>query len=364
MRIVGILAVLVTAILVSACDEQVAEAPEQPVRAIKSFVVSERAGEQVRQIAGLTEAAKVAELAFESGGKIIALSVDIGDRIEAGQVIARLDPEPFDLKVLSSEAQVKDAQSRVTDAQTKFGQQRQLYDQGYAAKTAYDSALAAKLSAESNLEIARSQLQQARRDRSQTDLKAPLPGVISIKHVEQFTEVTAGQPIVQLSADGDIKVNSSVPESLVRRLKLGQPVLVRFPTMNDETAEGSITQIGARASTTNSFPVTVVLAGNGLALRPGLTAEVMFGFETEATGNAFLLPLAAVLPTSEQKKAHVFVFDEAASVVRRRTVDVLNISDNNLEVSGDLKDGDIIAAAGISFLTDGMQVKLMAKEQD
>ena len=346
------------------CEQEEAQAPERPVRAIKSITISERAGEQIRQIAGITEAAKVTELAFESGGKIIALSVDIGDRVEKDQVVARLDPEPFDLRLLSAEARVKDASSRLRDAQTKYGQQRQLYEQGYAAQTAFDSALATKLSAESALEIAQSELRQARRNRSETDLRSPLAGVISAKHVEQFTEVTAGQPVVQLSADGDIKVNSSVPEGLVRRLKLGQPVLVRFPTLNQETAEGTITQIGARASSANSFPVTVVLGENDLSLRPGLTAEVMFGFETEATGKAFLLPLAAVLPSGEKGKGYIFRFDPGAGVVRRLAVTIHNIRDNDLEVSGGLEPGDIVAVAGISFLTDGMQVKLMDKGQN
>ncbi len=359
MRFLKAVLALSVCLAVAACEEQQAAAPEQPVRAIKSFTVSKRAGEQVRQIAGVTEAAKVTDLAFESGGKIVALSVDIGDKVEAGQVVARLDPEPFDLRVLSSQAQVKDAQSRLTDAQTKFGQQRQLYEQGYAAKTAYDSALATKQSAESALEIAQSELRQARRNRSETDLRSPLAGVISAKHVEQFTEVTAGQPVVELSADGDIKVNSSVPEGLVRRLKLAQPVLVRFPTLNDEIAEGTITQIGASASSTNSFPVTVVLGSNDLSLRPGLTAEVMFGFETDATGKAFLLPLAAVLPSGTDGKGFVFRFNGDAGVVNRVPVDILNIRDNDLEVTGGLEAGDIVAAAGISFLSDGMQVKLM-----
>jgi RND family efflux transporter MFP subunit len=344
--------------LLAACGEEEAP-PEVPVRAIKTFTVSERAGQQSRRIAGLTEAAVVTDLAFESAGRMTEINVDIGDRVENNQVVARLDPEPFELRISTSRGQLVDAQAKLTDAKAKFEQQKELYEQGFATKTAYDTAQANLNSAESNLQVAESQLKLAERDLERAILKAPFAGQVSEKYVERFTEVTAGQQIVQLSGDGETKVKSNVPEGLVQRLQPGQMVTVSFPTLNDALVEGRITQIGARATSTNSFPVTVVLEANELSLRSGLTVEVIFAFETEATGKAFLLPLGSLLPTTEEGKGYVFVFDAAESVVRRRTVQVLNVSGNDLEVTGDIAVGDIIAAAGVSFLVDGMKVKLL-----
>ena len=246
------------------CEEEQAP-PEPPVRAIKTFVVSERAGEQSRQIAGVTEAAVVTDLAFESSGRMTEIAVDVGDTVAKDQVIAKLDPEPFNLRIASSRGQAVDAEAKLADAEAKFKQQEDLFKQGFATKTAYDTALANRDSARSNLEVARSQLKLAERDLERAELKAPFAGSITAKHVERFTEVTPGQQIVQVSGDGNIKVNAAVPEGLVRRLQPGQTVSVSFPTLNDQTATGKITQIGARASTTNSFPVTVVLDENETA---------------------------------------------------------------------------------------------------
>lgn len=357
MRWLAILGVAVLPLL-AACEEEQA-APELPVRAIKTFVVSERAGEQSRRIAGLTEASVVTDLAFESSGRMIVIDFDIGDAIEKDQVIAKLDPEPFDLRISTSRGQLVDAQAKLADAEAKFAQQKELYEQGFATKTAYDTAIANKNSAESNVQIAQSQLRLAERDLERTVLTSPFTGQVSEKYVERFTEITAGQKIVQVSANGETKVKANVPEGMVQRLEPGQTVTVSFPTLNDAEVAGHITQIGARATSTNSFTVTVVLDANDLPLRSGLTAEVVFAFETAATGKAFLIPLGALLPTTEEGKGFIFVFDKAASVVHRRAVHVLNVSGNDLEVTGEIAEGDILASAGISFLVDGMNVKLL-----
>ena len=250
-------------------------------------------------------------------------------------------------------------QAKLADATAKFEQQKELYEQGFATKTAFDTALANKNSAESNVQVAESQLRLAERDLERAVLTSPFAGQVSEKYVERFTEVTAGQKIVQVSASGETKVKANVPEGMVQRLQPGQVVKVSFPTLNDAVVSGRITQIGARATSTNSFPVTVVLDESDLPLRSGLTTEVVFAFETAATGKAFLIPLGALLATTENGKGFIFVFDEADSVVRRRTVQVLNVSGNDLEVTGEIAEGDILAAAGISFLVDGMKVKLL-----
>ena len=344
--------------LLAACGEPEV-APEIPVRAIKTHVVSERAGEQSRRIAGLTEAAVVTDLAFESSGRMTEINVDIGDAIAKDQVIARLDPEPFDLQISTSRSQLVDAQAKLADATAKFAQQKELYEQGFATKTAYDTAIANKDSAESNVQVAESQLRLAERDLERAVLTSPFAGQVSEKFVERFTEVSAGQKIVQVSANGETKVKANVPEGMVQRLEPGQVVKVSFPTLNDAVVSGRITQIGARATNTNSFPVTVVLDPSDLPLRSGLTVEVIFAFETAATGKAFLIPLGALLPTTEPDKGYIFVFDKTESVVRKRTVQVLNVSGNDLEVAGEIAEGDILASAGISFLVDGMKVKLL-----
>ncbi|MCH9673236.1 MAG: efflux RND transporter periplasmic adaptor subunit [Gammaproteobacteria bacterium] len=324
------------------------------------MTVSKRAGEQVRRIAGVVEAGLVSDLAFEASGKIMALSLELGDEVQAGLVVAELDPEPFELAMKSARGSLNEASARFRDTQAKFKQQEQLIDKGYTSRTDYDSALANLSSARSNVEVARSQLDIAERNLKQTKLIAPFAGRVSQKYTERFTEVTAGQKIVQVSSLGEQKVEVSVPEGMVSKLSIGDPVTIRFPTLPDLTDTGKIASIATRASVANSFPVTVSLDSQSPDVKAGISAEVSFQFATAVTGKAFMLPVTAVLPSGQKGQAIVFVFDESQSVVREKRVHVVNVRDNELEVTGDIQVGDVVASAGVSFLSDAMEVKLLS----
>ena len=345
-----------------ACEEEQVVKPTV-IRAIKSMALTTRAGEQTRKIAGITEAATVTDLAFEVNGRIVEIPVDIGDALGKGDVVARLDDESFKLKIKSAEGQLADARARLLDAEAKFQQQSTLYNKGFATKTAYDTALANMNSANSSVEIASSSLQLAERDLQLTTLRSPLAGQVSEKFAERFYEITAGQKIIKLSAVGDIKVKASVPEGLVARLSVGDQITATFPTLDRRQLNGKVTQISGRAGNTNSFPIIAVLDNPDADILPGLTVEVGISFKTDATGKAFLVPVTAVLPEVEPRVGSVFVFDKSAGVVRKRKIHVVNVRGNELEISGELAEGDIIATAGVSFLVDGMEVKLQESAQ-
>ncbi len=356
--------------LLSGCEEEQIIV-EPPVRAIKSLVVTQRAGEQVRRIAGIVEANLVTDIAFEVSGRILGLKAEVGDRVDVGTFIARLDPEPYLLKIQSIQAQLNEAEARLKDAAAKFAQQSTLFKKGYATQTAFDTARANLDSATSSVNLIKSSLELAKRDFKKTDLIVPVAGQISEKYVERFAEVTAGQKIVQISSDGQLKIRATVPEGMVQRLKIGDGVDVTFPTIMEErdgtmvpqSGTGRIIEIAGSAGTANSYPVTVRLTSEHPEAKPGMTVEVSFKFTTTATGTAFLLPISAVLPTAEKNSGAIFVFDKQKKVVRKRKIKVINVRDNELEVVGDIEVGDIVAIAGVSFLLDNMKVSLLNTKQ-
>jgi len=356
--------------LLSACEEEQVLV-EAPVRAIKSLVVTQRAGEQVRRIAGIIEANLVTDIAFEVSGRILGLKAEVGDRIDVGTFIARLDPEPYLLKIQSIQAQLNEAEARLKDAAAKFAQQSTLFKKGFATQTSFDTARANLDSATSSVNLTKSSLELAKRDFKKTDLIVPVAGQISEKYVERFAEIKAGQKIVQISSDGQLKIRATVPESMVQRLKIGDGVDVIFPTIMEErdgtmvpqSGTGRIIEIAGSAGAASSYPVTVRLTSEHPDAKPGMTVEVSFKFTTTVTGTAFLLPISAVLPTAEKNSGAIFVFDEQEKIVRRRNIKVINVRDNELEVVGDIEAGDIVAIAGVSFLVDNMKVSLLDTKQ-
>ena len=342
-----------------ACDEeQVADDTAPAIRAIKHMVLDQRAGLQQRRIAGIVKAAVSTNVGFEIGGQAIELLRKAGDPVEAGELIARLDPEPYRLQVSQAQNTLAQQQATLDDAQKKFDQQQRLRTQGFATQTALDSAEAALKTAQGAVGVARSQLELAERDLAKTDLKAPFAGVIARRAVEVFEEVTGGQTIYAVQSDGEDKVEASLPETLINSVSLGSSVDVNFPPLGNVSVVGTVDEIAPLAGDANAYPIEIRLENAPPGLRAGMSAELIFRFETEATGEAFLVPMTAILPRVGSEAASIFVFDPATGTLDERAVQVTNVENNSLVIIGDLTPGDIVATAGVSFLHDGMQVTL------
>jgi len=359
-RIFAVLSVIALPLVLGACDEGTAEQPEQPLRAIKYVVLSERAGLQERRISGLVEAGTRSSVAFEIGGQVIALLQNAGDKVEQGKLIARLDPEPFRLRVTQAENAFAQAQSQLDDAGKKFQQTRDLFERGYATRTAFDSAEAAMKGAEGAVGVAESELKLALRDLAKADLLAPYAGVIARRNIEVFEEVNGGQAIYEMQTSTDDKVTAALPETLINRVSLGDGVEVRFPPLGDALVSGTVREIAPLAGDANAYPIEVALDRSPPGLRAGMSAEVLFRFASDLTGEAFVVPLTAVKPAAgAEGDATVFVYQPDSQTLDERIVKIANVQGNDLQVVGAIAEGEIIAAAGISYLYDGMRVKLL-----
>jgi RND family efflux transporter MFP subunit len=353
------LLVCACALVLTACEEEETAPKEEVIRSIKHMTLGERAGAQERRIAGLVAASVSTDVAFETSGQVVELLREIGDEVNAGDLMARLDPEPYQLRVAEAENGLAQANATLEDAQKKFDQQKRLRQQGFATQTALDSAEATLKNAQGAVGVATSQVDLARRDLAKTDLKAPFEGVIARRSVDVFQEVSGGQVIYSIQSAGDDKIEASLPETLINTVSLGTEVEVRFPPLGGLAVKGTIDTISPLTGDANAYPIEILLETTPTGLRPGMSAEVVFLFASAETGKAFVVPLSAVLPNPEPGgDANVYVFDQGTKTLQKRAVQVVNVRNNELQVLGDLAEGEIIATAGVSFLYDGMQVEL------
>ncbi|MEM7404809.1 MAG: efflux RND transporter periplasmic adaptor subunit [Pseudomonadota bacterium] len=353
------LCIAIAALSLTGCEAEQAVTESKPtIRAIKHMTLDQRAGLQQRRIAGVVTAALTTNVGFEINGQVIELLRNVGDAVETGELIARLDPEPSRLRLAQSENSIVQAEATLDDARKKFEQQRKLRRQGYVTQAEFDTAEAAFKNAEGALGVARSQLDLARRDLAKTDLKAPFPGVIARQEVEVYQEVTGGQTIYAVQSRGEDKVEASLPETLINTVSLGSSVDISFPPLGGASVKGIVDEIAPLTGAANAYPIEIRLDQAPPGLRSGMSAELVFRFATESTGKAFLVPMSALRPRVGSEDSLVFVFDPGTETLSQRTVRVTNVENNSLSVVGDLKEGEIIATAGVSFLHDGMKVTL------
>ena len=129
--------------------------------------------------------------------------------------------------------------------------------------------------------------------------------------------------------------------------------------------QGRITEIGTRAEAANAFPVTVILQGNNPLLRAGMSAEVDFSFvgvgQTGYQGITVSVPFSA-LRAGINQKTYTYVYNPATQTVHQREVQTENVLNNMAFISSGLKEGEIIATAGVAFLRDGQAVTLLDKK--
>ena len=355
------------------CDNEPKKKSEtEPVRAIKYMIVKERAGLQIRQLAGVVQANVVSQAAFQISGKIVELSIDVGDRVMRGQTLAKLDPEPVKLKIREAENALRQATANLENTRKKFEQQSALFAKKFTTKTNFDTAQANYKNAQASVEISKTKLESVQRDLRNLILRAPFDGIVAEKKVEVFEEVKAGAAVFVLQTGDRKKVEVSVPETLINEVAIGQKVTITIPTQNLRGIAGEIQKISPKAGDASAFAVTITMESNDEKLRAGMSARVMFAFKSDATGKAFRIPLTAVVPhrvsedrskpasPAKPRPAYVFAYDKSAGLVRRKTISVVGLINNEVAVTGALNSGDIIATAGVPFLHDGMKVSLLS----
>ena len=212
-----------------------------------------------------------------------------------------------------------------------------------------------------SVDFTRSALDLAKRDLRKTVLNAPFDGSIGVREVEPFVDVRRGQKLFEVDAKGEQEILVNIPETVVNFLNVDMQVDVDFPTLPDTAAQGRITEVSTLASEGSAFPVQVRLIDPPSSIRSGMTAEASFRLQDSDFAGGYPIPGAAIKPTAEANRGFVFVYQAATSTVKQSPIEWRGVKDNMVVISNGVSPDDILAVAGVSFLTDGMKVKLMAK---
>jgi RND family efflux transporter MFP subunit len=282
--------------------------------------------------------------------------------VTAGQVLATLDPQPFELNVQAANSELAAADANRTEKKNVLDRQLTLYEKGWVSKAALDQAFSSFDAAEANLNLARSRLGTSERELAKTRLTAPFDGLIAVRDVEPFEEVTPGAAAFRINSEGALEIDLAVSDSVVSRLAVGASVNVDISAITECGCAGRITEIGTSSGSANSVPVTAALLNGPPDVLPGMSAEVSVILSSGDGARGFLVPLSAIVPGDAEAPGYIFKFDPEARVVRKVAVRGGDgVVDNFIAIVEGVGAGDIVAAAGVSFLRDGQSVKLLGE---
>jgi RND family efflux transporter MFP subunit len=340
------------------------EAPPAEVapRPVRTLVVQQASDSVPALLAGVARAGIESNLSFRVAGTIVELPVIVGQRVERGRILGRLDPVDYELAVEEARASVAQAEAGLRQAMADYGRLRALYENQNAALSDLEAARAQFESAEAQVEASRKRVEQGLLQVGYTVLRAPIGGVVAAVEVEINETVPSGQTVIRLTSGDRPEVEVAVSEVTIPLVRAGSTASLRFDALPDREFAGTITEVGVAPSPGSStYPVVVVVNENGAEIRSGMSAEVTLQLATPEGERPLLLPPIAV--GEDESGRYVFVVREAGEglgQVSRRPVSVGRLTPAGLEISEGLAIGDVVVTAGVRRLSDGMQVRYSA----
>ncbi|HHW40020.1 MAG TPA: efflux RND transporter periplasmic adaptor subunit [Syntrophomonadaceae bacterium] len=296
-------------------------------------------------------------------GRIRSITVDVGDRVREGQVLAKIDDAELVAALHNAEAglAVAEANARIAaaaleDARRNLDRMKQLYDAGAVsqqqleqAQLNYDRAAAGV--AEAQVRQARAAVEAARVQLANTVLTSPVDGVVTARFADPGAMAGTTQPIMTVAAIDQVQVQVSVTGDDINRLKAGQEVPVQVSAAGDQDFKGKIARISPAADARSKmYPVEITIPNPGHLLKPGMFAEVKLA--TEIRRDAVRVPVQAVLDKEGRKVVYVVEGGRA----RERRVETGIADERYVEIISGLRHGERVVITGQEFLADGAAV--------
>ncbi len=208
----------------------------------------------------------------------------------------------------------------------------------------------------------------ARETLAKTTIASPIDGVINSVDAVSFSTVSPGAPMLSLYSPDQFEVSFSVNFDTVSQLVVGTPAQIRQADLPSMSLEAVVSELGSRADTVSSFPVVLRLLETDPILKAGMAVEASIELPLPAD-RGFTVPLSAILKKGQigvpsdhvggPGRARVYVYDRDSQAVKEREIAIGGVRENAVIVVEGLSIGDRVASAGVSFLRDGMTVKLL-----
>ena len=367
------IATLALALVMAGCGSN--KPLNQPPQGVQAQVIKTQAGvsaDGLRFSAVVTPDSEV-PLAFRIPGYVISLKqvrgqdgrmrdLAEGDRVSRGAVLVRLRSSEYQDKVHQASSQAAAAEAVALKAKLDFDRATHLYDSQSITKPDFDSARAQYDASQEELKSARALTSEAEIALRDTSLTAPFDGDIVKKAVELGAFVGPGVPAFALAKTDTVKIIVGVPDTVVRSVRLGQPVEVGIDAFPARTFHARVSRMSSAADTiTRNFEVEVAIPNRDHLLKVGMIGSLQLAnAEGENRPSALLVPLSAIVQAKDGKYG-VFVVSSASSgeVARLHSVEIGSVTGTDITVLNGLTPGDRIITTGANLLKDGQPVEVL-----
>jgi len=339
--------------LLAAC-QRADEAAAPEIRPVRVITIETRSAGGLVSLTGLVQAQTEINESFRIDGRLVERTVDIGDNVKPGQLIARLDPQNEESGLNAARAQLAAARAQLVEARNNHARMRELVAEDAVSRASFDQAVALLKTAESQVEAVQSQVSLAENRLSYTRLFSNAAGVVTARGPEPGEVVSAGRMIVQVAREGARDAVFDVPGRIKDVAPKIPEITVALTDDPRVTVAGRVREVSPRADpVTGTFAVRVRLIDPPPAMRLGSTVT---GKMQLPEALAIEVPASALVRADG--KTAVWVVDGASSTVSLRSVQLGGGDANTVQVAAGLNPGDVVVIAGAQALRPGQKVRV------
>jgi multidrug efflux system membrane fusion protein len=286
-----------------------------------------------------------------------------GDRVAQGTVLAQMRATEYEEKVHQAVSQAEATDASVLKAKLDFERAKNLYATDSITKPEFDAARAQYDGTQGELRAYQAQASEAKVALRDTTLVAPFSGDIVKKSLELGAYVAPGVPTFAIANTDLVKIVVGVPDTIVRTIRLGQPVEVGIDAFPTRTFHARISRVAAAADTnTRNFDVEVAIPNRDHLLKAGMIGSLQLATAAgPGTGaQSLLVPLSSIVQASDGKYG-VFVISNSSSgdIARLHSVQIGAVNGTDIAVASGLTAGDQIITGGANLLKDGQRVEVV-----
>jgi RND family efflux transporter MFP subunit len=347
-----LLAGVAMATALAACSKKPAEKPH-PALTVTAETIDSRSLARHVEATGTVAAWRDVPVGAETGGlTAIAVNVDEGSRVREGELLVKLNDRVLQAQVRQQQAAVASAQAVLAQQENALSRSQALAKQGFLAKANLDTAVANEKTALAQVETAQAALAETMTKLDQTNIRAPVAGLVSARTVVKGQIVAAGTELLRIVRDDQLELNAQIPEADLPLVRAGQTAKVTDE--QGHSVEGRVRLVTPQVDAQTRLALARITLPVGAGFSSGAFARAQIDVGSQPV---VAVPESAIV--FRDGKPYVFVVD-GSSHVHQRSVAPGERVDGYVAINSGLNAGERAVTSGAGFLGEGDLVTVAA----
>ncbi|MDF2445671.1 MAG: efflux transporter periplasmic adaptor subunit [Moraxellaceae bacterium] len=340
------------ALALTACSREDTPAPAAKAPTLDTLTVGSGPAAREQQVDGALEAVNQATLSAQTSARITALPVDVNDRVQAGQLVARLRDTEQRSGLEQADGALRMAQARMVEADKTYARIKEVYEKRLVAAAQMDAATAEHDAARAALNAAQAARNRAAEQLAYTEVRAPFSGIVTTRPVQVGEAVMPGQPLLVVQAPGAMRAVVDITQQLAEALrKTGKATVLLGDGRRFEATQVTVFPNADPATQTVRVRADLPAKVNG-DIYPGMAAKLVFSVGEAQT---VAIPAASLVQRGEITGVYIQEADGHVAFRALRMGRVL--ADGRIEVLAGLAAGERVArdprAAAAAVIPEG-----------